>query len=166
LATRPTSGRLLYEYVNDGPTNLVDPSGQDSQNALWEKLPAWFTNLDSDSDGQVSLREWVQAGRRFSDFRTIDKNDDGFITAQEMAAYLQKTAQRPSPTGAAQSQTEPGAGQDGMVLERNVPVGANGVTPPGATGGAAVIQKIIDPVKWHEILLDERERKRGQRRMA
>jgi Ca2+-binding EF-hand superfamily protein len=47
-------------------------------------LPQWFQELDTDQDGQVSLREWLQGGNKPEEFRQYDLNDDGFITAEEV----------------------------------------------------------------------------------
>jgi Ca2+-binding EF-hand superfamily protein len=52
-------------------------------------LPPWFRALDADQDGQVSLREWRQAGKHLGEFRQYDRNGDGFITAEEVRRYLQ-----------------------------------------------------------------------------
>jgi Ca2+-binding EF-hand superfamily protein len=46
-------------------------------------LPSWFRALDTDGDGQVSLREWRQGGKGLGEFRRHDLNDDGFITPDE-----------------------------------------------------------------------------------
>jgi hypothetical protein len=47
-------------------------------------LPPWFRRLDGDGDGQVSLREWLDANRARGDFRKFDLDSDGFITPDEM----------------------------------------------------------------------------------
>ena len=52
-------------------------------------LPAWFTELDEDQDGQVSLAEWLQGGRGRDEFRQYDLNRDGFITAEEVLRVMQ-----------------------------------------------------------------------------
>jgi Ca2+-binding EF-hand superfamily protein len=52
--------------------------------AAQQGLPSWFRALDTDGDGQVSLREWLQGGKRLGDFRKYDLNDDGFITPDEV----------------------------------------------------------------------------------
>jgi Ca2+-binding EF-hand superfamily protein len=45
-------------------------------------LPDWFTELDSDRDGQVGLYEWK--GRAPDEFLRYDRNNDGFITVEEV----------------------------------------------------------------------------------
>jgi EF hand len=52
------------------------------------KLPDWFHKLDIDEDGQIGLYEWKKAGRPAAEFLRMDLNNDGFITAEELANYL------------------------------------------------------------------------------
>ena len=47
-------------------------------------LPAWFSSLDTDHDGQISLAEWRKAGRSLEEFQRYDLNGDGLITAEEV----------------------------------------------------------------------------------
>jgi hypothetical protein len=51
-------------------------------------LPDWFARLDTDSDGQVGLYEWRVGGRPLDEFARIDRNDDGFVTPEEVLYYL------------------------------------------------------------------------------
>ena len=53
-----------------------------------KELPKWFMELDSDKDGQVALFEWHQAGKNIAEFLEWDRNNDGYITAEE-AIYKQ-----------------------------------------------------------------------------
>jgi hypothetical protein len=54
----------------------ADPSTKD--------LPAWFKQLDTDKDGQVSLQEWLRGGGGRDEFRLYDLNGDGYITRDEV----------------------------------------------------------------------------------
>ena len=54
---------------------------------LPKELPAWFTKLDEDKDGQVGLYEWRKDSREVSLFTDMDLNGDGFITAEEYIRY-------------------------------------------------------------------------------
>jgi hypothetical protein len=56
---------------------------------IQQTLPPWFKELDTDQDGQVSLAEWLKAGRRRAEFRVYDLNGDGFITTDEVKRYMQ-----------------------------------------------------------------------------
>jgi Ca2+-binding EF-hand superfamily protein len=60
-----------------------DGGGGGGGGAVVKGLPPWFRELDKDEDGQVSLREWEQGGKKRKDFLEYDLNDDGFITREE-----------------------------------------------------------------------------------
>jgi Ca2+-binding EF-hand superfamily protein len=47
----------------------------------------WFTAVDTDNDGQISLCEWRKSGRPLEEFYQIDRNGDGFLTIEEVLAY-------------------------------------------------------------------------------
>lgn len=48
-----------------------------------QNLPAWFTNMDRNGDGEVSLREFLGP---IEHFRKLDKNGDGLISPDEARA--------------------------------------------------------------------------------
>ena len=54
---------------------------------LPKELPAWFQQLDTDKDGQIGLYEWKVSGRTLKEFQEIDRNNDGFLTVDEVLAY-------------------------------------------------------------------------------
>jgi hypothetical protein len=54
-------------------------------------LPEWFTQLDTDKDGQVALYEWRKGGKDLDEFRAWDLNDDGFITMEECLKVVAAT---------------------------------------------------------------------------
>ncbi|MSQ94278.1 MAG: hypothetical protein EXR98_06945 [Gemmataceae bacterium] len=56
-------------------------------------LPEWFERLDTDRDGQISLFEWRKGGKKISEFRDYDLNDDGFITADEVLRIIKKSCE-------------------------------------------------------------------------
>lgn len=58
---------------------------------LPQGLPAWFTQLDTDKDGQVGLYEWRMAGGDIEEFAKLDLNDDGFLEPNEILRLLAMT---------------------------------------------------------------------------
>lgn len=50
-------------------------------------IPAWFGELDTDRDGQVSLYEWRVSGRPVAEFQRMDRNNDGFLTVEEVRFF-------------------------------------------------------------------------------
>jgi hypothetical protein len=50
-------------------------------------LPPWFTQLDTDLDGQVGLYEWKKAGKEVAEFLAMDINGDGFVTVEELLRW-------------------------------------------------------------------------------
>jgi Ca2+-binding EF-hand superfamily protein len=82
---------------------------------LPKDIPDWFKQLDSDGDGQIGLYEWKAGGKTLDEFRKIDRNNDGFLTIDEVMRYVaeQKKAGgpvSPSPGGGIVAQN-PGNGQ-------------------------------------------------------
>jgi len=57
---------------------------------LPKNLPPWFQQLDTDQDGQVGLYEWRAGNRPIDEFQAMDRNNDGFLTAEEVLAYEAK----------------------------------------------------------------------------
>lgn len=98
------------------------PDADDQRNTVYragklpQGLPAWFAQYDTDADGQVGLYEWVKAAKGVSEFREMDRNDDGLLTAEEVMKF-----------------TSEGKSSNGNVaLVSNSP----GNTGPSATFGA------------------------------
>src|SRR5262249_46139863 len=56
---------------------------------LSRDLPAWFAKLDTDGDGQVSLDEWREGGKALEEFEAMDRNGDGYLTADEVLHYIE-----------------------------------------------------------------------------
>jgi Ca2+-binding EF-hand superfamily protein len=52
-------------------------------------LPSWFAQYDTDGDGQIGLYEWVAAGQPVEQFLALDRNGDGFLTAEEVLRAVQ-----------------------------------------------------------------------------
>jgi Ca2+-binding EF-hand superfamily protein len=58
---------------------------------LPEGLPEWFKQYDTNRDGQVSLSEWHKAGQPVDRFLAMDRNGDGYLTADEVLFYLSQS---------------------------------------------------------------------------
>src|SRR5262249_9640470 len=56
---------------------------------LPKELPSWFTQIDTDGDGQISLYEWRSAGKSVEEFQKMDRNGDGYLTIAEVLYYTQ-----------------------------------------------------------------------------
>ena len=94
---------------------------------LPQGLPAYFTEGDSDKDGQIGLYEWVQKfgseEASLAEFKALDLNRDGLLTAEE---YLRAKKNAPP--------AEPGKGG-------KQPWAA----PPGGGGKPTSPGQVIDP---------------------
>ncbi|HEV3083201.1 MAG TPA: GDSL-type esterase/lipase family protein [Gemmataceae bacterium] len=55
---------------------------------LDDSISAWLAELDSDGDGRISLQEWKSAGQAPDLFQEIDRNRDGFLSAQEIRDFV------------------------------------------------------------------------------
>lgn len=64
---------------------------------LPKDIPNWFEQLDTDKDGQIGLYEWVKASKAVDEFRPMDRNDDNFITIDELMAYVRSGSKSPAP---------------------------------------------------------------------
>jgi Ca2+-binding EF-hand superfamily protein len=62
-----------------------------NQDANTRSLPPWFSALDRNGDGQVTLHEWRTAGRSIREFDKFDQNGDGMITEEEVRHRLKKS---------------------------------------------------------------------------
>ena len=54
---------------------------------LPKDIPSWFSQYDTDGDGQIGLYEWKATGESMEKFRQIDRNNDGFLTIDEVMRY-------------------------------------------------------------------------------
>lgn len=55
---------------------------------LPKDIPEWFARYDTDGDGQIGLYEWKASGESLEKFRQIDKNNDGFLTIDEVMRWV------------------------------------------------------------------------------
>jgi hypothetical protein len=80
-------GNATPQETPAGPKEDPKPVVYHADN-LPKELPPWFAQLDTDRDGQIGLYEWRAAGRPIQDFLSMDKNNDGFLTVEEVLAYV------------------------------------------------------------------------------
>jgi hypothetical protein len=71
----------------------------------------WFQQMDRDRDGQVGLYEWKEAGRTLDEFRAMDLNGDGFVTAEEDLRYVKKNSKGTPGSDTLAAYQGPGGGQ-------------------------------------------------------
>jgi len=71
----------------------------------------WFSELDTDKDGQVSLAEWVKGGKALDEFSTYDRNDDGLIAIDDLFRHQNLSLNgAPPKTAASNKYGGPGMG--------------------------------------------------------
>src|SRR5262249_38226004 len=92
---------------------------------LPKDIPDWFKQIDADGDGQIGLYEWKASGRTLDEFRKIDRNNDGFLTIDEVMRYV---AEQKKPGGVSPS---PGSG---IVAQNPANGQGNGRRPNGFPG--------------------------------
>jgi hypothetical protein len=76
-------------------------------------LPDWFTEDDSDKDGQIGLYEWRQAGKDLRDFAEMDLNNDDLISPQEYLRYVAQKAEQDRLASASEDGGSLGGGSSG-----------------------------------------------------
>jgi len=59
-----------------------------------KEAPTWFSDLDTDKDGQIGMYEWKKAGRDMAEFAALDLNNDGFVTPEEWLRAQKLTQER------------------------------------------------------------------------
>ncbi|MBX9625925.1 MAG: hypothetical protein K2X82_19150, partial [Gemmataceae bacterium] len=86
-------------------------------------LPGWFTELDTDKDGQVGLDEWRADGRKTEDFAALDTDGDWLLSPRELLRADAIKADDQRLAAAAQGDASPSRFPGG------------GAGPPGKGGG-------------------------------
>jgi hypothetical protein len=84
---------------------------------LPKDLPAWFQELDTNHDAQISLYEWKVSGRPIADFLRMDRNNDGFLTVEEVLFYMAETGQLGTNTS---RDARPGGAARSTSMARNL----------------------------------------------
>jgi Ca2+-binding EF-hand superfamily protein len=68
----------------------ADTPGRPGAGKAVAGVPAWFSTLDADADGQIGLYEWRRAWPA-REFVQLDTDRDGFLTADELRRLLAAT---------------------------------------------------------------------------
>ena len=98
---------------------------------LPKELPAWFEQLDTDKDAQIGLYEWKASGRSLKEFQEMDRNNDGFLTVEEVLAY-EANKKKGGSSGTAIASAGPPGGAP--TAPTGFAAGPPGGAPPAPTG--------------------------------
>ena len=130
------------------PKDKTEPAPKEAEDArplvyrvgkLPSGLPDWFAKLDLDHDGQIGLYEWKSSGRSLDEFEAIDRNNDGFLTVEEVLRYEAQNKERlakapPGSAGGGPPRMSPFGGPGGSSDGR----GSSGFRGPrGSTRGGS-----------------------------
>jgi lysophospholipase L1-like esterase len=111
-----TFAKLFQDVVKkyrDGELTAASVNAPGMQ-SLTGALPGWFTALDPDGTGRVTLARWRAAGRKVAEFERMDTNSDGVLTWREVRAFQ---AQPGAGSGAIPGRPQAGqGGADSMTM--------------------------------------------------
>ncbi|WP_397568277.1 LCCL domain-containing protein [Schlesneria sp. T3-172] len=122
-------GQIRIHWVGFDKSDDVDVSPNElyfiadttpTRKSKTSALPKEFQAYDKNGDGQIGLYEWDRA--RFTEFRKLDKNNDHFLTPQELASKstpvsteavattkeVTPAATKPTAAGATEAAEDPG----------------------------------------------------------
>ena len=93
LAERPLAAPVVRPA---GPPPTASPAAAPAQAAV-PAAPAAMSAIDADGNGRITLEEWRNSQER--EFRRLDRNNDGVISREEMAApgSSRAASARPAP---------------------------------------------------------------------
>lgn len=85
---------LRHDLVNRSPYAPAEPFRRRAGDRLTVDLPAEYSSLDADADGQIGLYEWITVRRSDLDlFEEIDADFDGLLTPSELRQFDRETAE-------------------------------------------------------------------------
>jgi Ca2+-binding EF-hand superfamily protein len=79
---------LIAAKSGENGRNSDGKNGKPGTGKAANALPDWFTALDLDKDGQISLFEWRKANKPTTLFQEMDLNSDGLLTKDEYLRYV------------------------------------------------------------------------------
>ncbi|MBM4075276.1 MAG: hypothetical protein FJ267_06495 [Planctomycetes bacterium] len=98
---QPRDGRREPNGDVANPREGASPSSttlkKKSRQRLVLSLPKEYLAKDKDGDGQIGLHEWDRA--KYAEFKSLDKNGDGFLTAAELTPSKPASTNRVRLTG-------------------------------------------------------------------
>jgi Ca2+-binding EF-hand superfamily protein len=66
---------------------------------LPKDIPSYWSELDTDKDGQIGLYEWRRGERSTKEFTELDLNGDGYLTADEWLRSQRLAAEKKAASG-------------------------------------------------------------------
>jgi Ca2+-binding EF-hand superfamily protein len=104
---------------------------------LPKELPSWFKQLDTDNDGQIGLYEWKLSGRSIEEFQSMDRNNDGFLTIEEVLRFTANNKANSEEVAAANGENSngPGDGNNASMMPSRGPRSFGGNGPPSMGRG-------------------------------
>jgi len=93
--TDDAMAKRIFTALPAKATGAANATGQERNSSrflpakerLPSGLPSWFQSRDKNGDGQVAMSEYSRSwsARMVDEYRRYDRNDDGIITAKEVA---------------------------------------------------------------------------------
>lgn len=122
---------LLEDELDKKPT--VYRAGKLPKELMAGGMAAWFSQLDTDNDGQVGYYEWRKSGKSYDEFALLDRNGDGLLTPEEVMWYLKENAPKTLGNPSVTDTVAMGPGNNPQIGR---PQGPNNRFPgPGGPGG-------------------------------
>jgi Ca2+-binding EF-hand superfamily protein len=136
---QPVDSYRSYNYDDSSPQEERKPPVVYRPGKLPKELPSWFTQLDTDNDGQVALYEWKASGKSLEEFDQLDRNKDGFLTVDEVLRSVNQGKENGDPSAQQNYALNPNDFRGGRFWRGGGPgggpFGGRGGPPPGFFGG-------------------------------
>lgn len=103
-------------------------------------LPDWFESDDTNKDGQISLYEWMKAGKSLEEFMDMDLDRDGLLTADELLRYRRLKDEEARIAAIMEGTPRPSMASNGGNLGRGGRGGGPGGTNNSSSTGPTMIR--------------------------